>query len=146
MHFSYISPPSPGKISSWLRMIVLITSLTLVWKVTWSRSGGIGISVGPKQIARLYGSIMFSSEYSDKLPRKQEPSSYQRIKNMCVFWVTQLFLEKDSHSLVFWRLQDFFHPFLDRNSNSSYIQIKKKMYPYKSLHLNNIYHWQFGYY
>lgn len=56
MHFSYTGPSNSrwdGKMASWWMIIVLMTSLTWAWQDTGSWSSGIGISVGPKQMARL---------------------------------------------------------------------------------------------
>lgn len=56
-----------GKMVSWWMMMVLMISLTWAWQDTWSWLSGVGMSVGPKHMARLYGSIMFSSLYWDRL-------------------------------------------------------------------------------
>lgn len=56
MHFSYTGPSSSrwlGKMTSWWMMTVLMISLTCAWQDTGSCSSGIGINVGPKQMARL---------------------------------------------------------------------------------------------
>lgn len=67
IYFSYKGPPSEENSSSQRSMTFLMSSLTRFWYCTWSLSSGTGTNVGPKQMARLYGSIMFSSLYSDKL-------------------------------------------------------------------------------
>lgn len=70
MHFSYIGPSSSrwlGKMASLWMMIVFMTSLTCAWHATGSWPSGMGIRVGPKQIAKLYGSIIFSSLYWERL-------------------------------------------------------------------------------
>lgn len=51
--------------------MVLTTSFTWAWQETWSWLSGVGMSVGPKQMAKLYGSIMFSSLYWDRLGRQE---------------------------------------------------------------------------
>lgn len=59
-----------GKMVSWWMMMVLMISLTWAWQDTWSWLSGVGMSVGPKHMARLYGSIMFSSLYWDRLEER----------------------------------------------------------------------------
>lgn len=61
-----------GKMVSWWMMIVLMISLTWAWQETWSWLSGVGMSVGPKHMAKLYGSIMFSSLYWDRLENSKD--------------------------------------------------------------------------
>ncbi|TNN67961.1 hypothetical protein EYF80_021753 [Liparis tanakae] len=42
-----------GKMLSCWMMMVLMISLTWAWQETWSRLSGVGMSVGPKHMARL---------------------------------------------------------------------------------------------
>lgn len=73
MHFSYTGPSSSrwlGKMTSLWLMMVLMTSLTWAWHTTGSCPSGMGIRVGPKQIAKLYESIMFSSLYWERLKNR----------------------------------------------------------------------------
>jgi len=82
MYFSYNRPPSHGNISSLKRIMFLMSSFTWFWYWTWSLSSGTGTSVGPKQMARLYGSIMFSSQNSDKLQYKEKNQYTQHYRSV----------------------------------------------------------------
>lgn len=89
MHFSYTGPSSSrwlGKISSLCMMMVLMTSLTCAWHATGSCPSGIGIRVGPKQIARLYESIMFSSLYWERLRDRTGGHKYC-VYRLCCFLI-----------------------------------------------------------
>ena len=88
-----------GKMSSWKMMKFLISSFTKFWYWTWSLWSGTGTSVGPKQMARLYGSIMFSSLFKNNSAFSK---AYQIIIFTCIsFWSTNHF------SLFFQDIKDY---------------------------------------
>lgn len=66
MHLSYTGPPSSlwlGKMLSCCTIMLLTRALIRGWRVTASSSLPHLTRLGPKQTARLYGCIMFSSLY-----------------------------------------------------------------------------------
>lgn len=102
MHFSYTGPSSSrwlGKMTSLWMMMVLMTSLTCAWHATGSCPSGMGIRVGPKQIAKLYESIMFSSLYWERLRNKKGEPFFSFVYKY--YWCKQHLTTSDNIHIVF---------------------------------------------
>lgn len=91
--------------SLWL-IIVLMTSLTWAWHATGSWPSGMGIRVGPKQIAKLYGSIMFSSLYCERLTDgTRQKSIFCYVCKLYIYLAKTLLITKQHKYVLIWLLR-----------------------------------------
>ena len=101
---SYSVPESWGKMSSWKTIMVCMRSLMWLCHIMMSSSlSGCWIKVGPKQTARLWESIMFSSLYCASLwvsPKRFRGLQQMEEKNGWWFVTNKLPLERQGYMVT----------------------------------------------